>query len=85
MWSFAKLPSDPPPVFFRKKIEPQFLLLKIASLMAETDFTLGPILVILVNLVILVILVNLVNLAILLNLAILVKMLQVSVDMSQKV
>ena len=44
MWSFAKLPSDPPPslAFCQKKIYPHFLLLKIASLMAETNFTLGP-------------------------------------------
>ena len=41
---FDKPPSDPPPwfaLFPRKKIEP-FFLLKIASLMAETNFTLGP-------------------------------------------
>ena len=45
MWSFAKLPSDPPPPvwhFFKKKNLPPFFLLKIASLMAETNFTLGP-------------------------------------------
>ena len=46
MWSFAKLPSDHPPTptvwhFFKKKFTPIFLL-KIASLMAETNFTLGP-------------------------------------------
>ena len=43
MWSFAKLPSDPLSQFglaFSKKI-PIFFL-KIASLMAETNFTLGP-------------------------------------------
>ena len=44
MWSFAKLPPDPPPslAFFQKKNLPPFFLLKIASLMAETNFTLGP-------------------------------------------
>ena len=44
MWSFAKLPSDPPPslAFFQKKKLPPFFLLKIASLMAETNFTFGP-------------------------------------------
>ena len=44
MVSFAKLPSDPPPQFgiFSKKNLPPFFLLKIASLMAETNFTLGP-------------------------------------------
>ena len=44
MWSFAKLPSDPPPVWHLKKKKkiPPFFLLKIASLMAETNFTLGP-------------------------------------------
>ena len=44
IWSFAKLPSDPPPkfgIFSTKKFTPIFLL-KIASLMAETNFTLGP-------------------------------------------
>ena len=29
-------------IFFKKKNLPPFFLLKIASLMAETDFTLGP-------------------------------------------
>ena len=45
MWSFAKLPPGPPPPvwhFFKKKNLPPFFLLKIASLMAETNFTLGP-------------------------------------------
>ena len=46
VWSFAKPHSDPgpPPVwhFFKKKIYPHFFLLKIASFMAETNFTLGP-------------------------------------------
>ena len=43
MWSFAKLPSDTPQfgIFSKKKFTPIFLL-KIASLMAETNFTLGP-------------------------------------------
>ena len=44
VWSFAKPPSAPPSTglaFFQKKIYPN-LLLKIASLMAETNFTLGP-------------------------------------------
>ena len=37
------LPNSPPPIgiFFQKNLPP-FLLLKIASLMAETNFTLGP-------------------------------------------
>ena len=37
-------PPPPPPVwhFFRAKNLPPFFLLKIASLMAETNFTLGP-------------------------------------------
>ena len=37
-------PRTPPPVwhFFKKKNLPPFFLLKIASLMAETNFTLGP-------------------------------------------
>ena len=37
-------PPPPPPVwhFFKKKNLPPFFLLKIASLMAETNFTLGP-------------------------------------------
>ena len=45
VWSFAKPPPDPPPpslAFFQKKNLPPFFLLKIASLMAETNFTLGP-------------------------------------------
>ena len=44
MWSFAKPPPGPPPslAFFQKKNLPPFFLLKIASLMAETNFTLGP-------------------------------------------
>ena len=42
---FPKPPPDPPPpslAFFQKKNLPPFFLLKIASLMAETNFTLGP-------------------------------------------
>ena len=39
-------PPDPPPpprlAFFQKKIYPHFFFLKIASLMTETNFTLGP-------------------------------------------
>ena len=45
VWSFAKPPSDRPPpglASFQKKIYPYFFWLKIASLMAETNFTLGP-------------------------------------------
>ena len=44
MWSFAKLPSDPPPVwsFFRKKFDLHFFL-EIRPLLGETNFTLGPI------------------------------------------
>ena len=44
VWSFAKPPSDPPPglAFFpNKKFTPIFFL-KIASIMAETNFALGP-------------------------------------------
>ena len=44
VWSFGKPPSPPPPPvwhFFKKKFTPIFLL-KIASLTAETNFTLGP-------------------------------------------
>ena len=38
VWSFAK----PPSAFVQKKNDPHFFWLKIASLMAETYFTLGP-------------------------------------------
>ena len=42
---FYQTPLGPPPhgLFPEKKIDPHFLLLKNASLMAETNFTLGPI------------------------------------------
>merc|ERR1719331_2354942 len=36
------LPPPPSLAFFQKKNLPPFFLLKIASLMAETNFTLGP-------------------------------------------
>ena len=42
---FCQTPLGPPPpclAFFQKKNLPPFFLLKIASLMAETNFTLGP-------------------------------------------
>ena len=43
---FCQTPPGPPPPpvwhFFRTKNLPPFFLLKIASLMAETNFTLGP-------------------------------------------
>ena len=42
---FCQTPLGPPPPvwhFFKKKNLPPFFLLKIASLMAETNFTLGP-------------------------------------------
>ena len=45
VWSFAKPPSDPPPVwsfFTRKKLTPIFFL-EIRPLLGETNFTLGPI------------------------------------------
>ena len=47
VWSFTKPPSDPPhpPIwfFFRKNILTHILLLKIAPLMAETNFRVRPI------------------------------------------
>jgi hypothetical protein len=44
---FCQTPLGPPPpppslAFFQQKNLPPFFLLKIASLMAETNFTLGP-------------------------------------------
>ena len=43
VWSFAKPPSDPPGLAFfpNKKFTP-ILFLKIASIMAKTNFALGP-------------------------------------------